>query len=82
MGFYGDKYTERGGEASITGAVNTVDVTHLLFLTPRDGFPQITAQQTGQGNFWVSAKDATTFTISFDNQPGAGTWYFDWYAEV
>ena len=72
--------TERKGTASITGAVNSVDVTHNLPSTPARVF--VTARQTGQGDYAVTARGATTFTITFATQPGASTWYFDWKAEV
>jgi hypothetical protein len=72
--------TENSGTASITGAVNTVDVTHGLAATPTRVFVQ--AQQTGQGDYAVTAKGATTFTITFATQPGASTWNFDWRAQV
>lgn len=68
------------GSATITGAVSLVVVTHSLGATPTRVFLQ--AQQSGQGDYWVSAKGTSTFTISFTNQPGASTWSFDWKAQV
>ena len=72
--------TENSGQASITGAVNSVNVTHNLASTPTRVL--VTAIQTGQGDFAVTAKGAATFTITFVTQPGASTWYFDWRAVV
>lgn len=72
--------TENSGTATITGAVNTVNVTHGLAATPTRVF--VTALQTGQGDYAVTTKGATTFTITFVTQPGASTWTFDWRAQV
>jgi len=56
-----------------------VVVTHGLSMTPTVAL--VTPKQDGQGKVWVSAIDSTSFLINFDNQPGASTWYFNWYAE-
>ena len=74
--------TEAHGRASVTGAVNGVWVEHGLVYTPREGFPQVTARQSGSGIFWVSYKNRTHFRIEFSNQPLDGWWSFEWYAEA
>lgn len=74
--------TEASGLASITGNVNGVWVAHGLIYTPNDGFPQVTALQGGQGDYWVGYKNATHFYIGFSYQPQAASWGFDWYAET
>jgi len=66
------------GVVSITGAVNSVTVVHNTILTPT--IISISPRQSGFNETWVSARNATTFTISFTNQPGGNTWYFDWEA--
>ena len=71
--------TENKGRQSITGAVNAVNVAHGLAGTP--DLVLINPEQDS-GNVWVTAKGAANFTINFDQQPGAATWYFQWYAEV
>lgn len=72
--------TENRGTASVTGAVNSVAVNHLLAGTPT--VVNVTPAQGGQGDWWVTGKGAAQFTINFVTQPGASTWYFDWSAEV
>lgn len=72
--------TENSGTATITGAVNTVVVNHGLVTTPTRVL--VTALQTGQGDYAVTARGATTFTITFVTQPGGSTWTFDWRAQV
>lgn len=72
--------TEKAATATITGSVNSVTVTHGLVTTPT--IVIVTGNNTGFGNYYVTSKGATTFTISFENQPGAQTWAFDWYAQT
>jgi hypothetical protein len=74
--------TEAQGRASITGPVNGVWVEHGLVWTPRDGFPQVTARQSGQGPYWVGYKNSTHFYIEFTNPPNDGWWSFEWYAQT
>lgn len=71
--------TEASGNQSITGAVNFVMFNHGLVSIPM--LVLVTPVQAGYGN-WSATATATQITISFDNQPGAATWYFHWYAEV
>ncbi len=71
---------ENSGTASYTGSSTSFTVSHGLARTPK--IVTVTPQQSGQGNVWVTDKNAATFTINFDNQPDTSTWYFDWYAEV
>jgi len=78
-------YSERHGIASITGAVNVVDVNHeLVDGTVTRYTLQIEALGNAMGAYYVSSKDQagtlTDFRITFANQPAAGTWYFDWNA--
>jgi hypothetical protein len=56
--------------------------TSSLKLWLRDLIFRHQARQTGQGVYAVTARDATSFTISFANQPGASTWEFDWRAQI
>ena len=72
--------TENSGSQTITGAVNTVDVTHGLVASPT--MVIVTGNNTLIGNSTVTAITSTTFTISFENQPDTRTWTFYWYAEV
>ncbi len=74
--------TEAWGLASVTGSVNEVWVAHGLVWTPRSGFPQVTARQSGPGAYWVGYKNTTHFSIEFNNPPNGGWWTFEWYAEV
>jgi hypothetical protein len=74
--------TEASGLASATGSVNGVWVAHGLVWTPRDGFPQITARQSGLGAYWLVTKNTTHFYIGFSNSPNDGWWTFEWYAEA
>ena len=74
--------TEAWGLAGITGPVNGVWVEHGLVWTPRSGFPQVTARQSGPGTHWVGYKNITHFYIEFSNQPHDAWWSFEWYAEV
>jgi hypothetical protein len=74
------KYSENSGTATVNGAVSSVTVNHGLAITPK--IVTVTPQQSGQGKVWVTNKNTATFTINFDTQSGASTWYFDWYAEV
>ncbi len=74
--------TEAWGLASVTGSVNEVWVEHGLVWTPRSGFPQVTARQSGPGAYWVGYKNTTHFSIEFNNPPNGGWWTFEWYAEV
>ncbi len=74
--------TEAWGLAMVTGSVNGVWVAHGLVRTPRVGFPQVTARQSGQGNYWVDSKNSTHFYIEFNNSPNAANWGFEWYAEA
>lgn len=69
---------EKWGTATVTGSVSSVVVAHGLSVTPSQ--VQITALQAGQGKYWVSSTGATNFTITFDTQPSASTWYFYWHA--
>lgn len=66
------------GQASITGAVNsvTVNYTHSYVLGGTIRSVTVTPQQVGQGLCWASAWTATNVTIAFETQPGASTWYF------
>ena len=74
--------TEAFGLTSVTGSVNGVWVEHGLVWTPRIGFPQVTARQSGQGTYWVGYKNSTHFYIEFSNPPNAAWWSFEWYAEA
>ena len=77
--------TENYGAQTITGAVSTVVVTHGLGsagygLTPT--VIVVTGNNTGIGYYVVTAVTTTTFTITFENQPGASEWKFYWYVRA
>jgi len=73
-------WTEKNcGVVSRTGSYTSVMVAHGLSKIPTVAL--VTPEQDGQGTVWVSAINNTSFLINFDNQPGADTWYFYWYAE-
>ncbi len=74
--------TEAWGLQMVTGSVNEVWVAHGLVRRPRVGFPQVTARQSGQGDYWVGFKNSTHFSIEFTNQPMGASWGFEWYAEA
>lgn len=76
------------GTVTVTGATNSVTVATNLVWWPWQVL--VTEEtQNGSGGFWISSKggsqggDSTvhgSFVISFENQPGASTWRFDWWA--
>jgi hypothetical protein len=74
--------TEAWGLAMVTGSVTQVWVEHGLVRTPKVGFPQVTARQSGQGSYWVGHKNSTHFSIEFSNPPMGANWGFEWYAEA
>jgi len=78
--WYGDKYTEIAANLSVTGAVNSFDIVHGLFLPPE--VIHVTAEQSGQGDYWISVVDATKITLSFTNQPGGSAWWFLVYIAI
>lgn len=73
--------SHNSGVAPVTGAVTTVVVTHGLWTTPV--VIEVSPEELpGAGAWAVTARGATTFTITFTNQPGASTWHFDWTAQT
>jgi hypothetical protein len=66
------------GTATVTGASTSVVVTHGY---PTPSTILVTARQLGQGGYAVTSRSLTTFTISFEVEPGENTWTFDWIAE-
>lgn len=72
--------TENSGAATITGAVNYVIINHGLVSAA--SCVVITSNNTGVGTSMVTIISVTQFQINFENQPGASTWTFYWYAEV
>jgi hypothetical protein len=72
--------TENTGTATITASETTVDVTHGLAAAPTRVILSPTADTDGKA-YWVSAKGASTFTITVDSASG-GDISFDWQAVV
>jgi len=72
--------TENNGTATITASATTVSVTHGLAATPTRVQLTPTTDTTGV-RYWVSAKGATTFTITI-NATAASDISFDWKAMV
>lgn len=68
--------TEARGTATIADAASTAVVTHGLSAAPTS----VVVTSRGSEAVWVSARTATTFTVS---RPGsAGALAFDWQAEI
>jgi len=77
--------TEASGSYEITGdGTNTSwSISHGLATTPSQVLITPTNSSMASATYWVSAKDATTFTITFSSAPASGTKLsFDWYAKV
>ncbi|MCK9327638.1 MAG: right-handed parallel beta-helix repeat-containing protein [Bacteroidales bacterium] len=72
--------TENTGTATITAAATTVNVIHGLAAAPTRVILSPTTA-TGGKDFYVSAKDATTFTITIDTEADEAI-SFDWQAVI
>jgi hypothetical protein len=72
--------TEKTGTATITAPATTVDVTHGLAAAPTGVLLSPTTATAGK-QYYVSAKDATTFTITIDSAAEADI-SFDWQAVI
>jgi parallel beta-helix repeat protein len=72
--------TENTGTATITAPATTVDVTHGLAAAPTRVLLSPTTATAGK-QYYVSAKDATTFTITIDSAAEADI-SFDWQAVI
>jgi hypothetical protein len=72
--------TENAGTAIITTGQTSVDVTHGLAATPIRVLLTPTTATAGK-QYYVSAKDATTFTITIDSAAEADI-SFDWQAVI
>jgi hypothetical protein len=57
-----------------TEAISTVTILHGLDITPTHA-PMITMETSGFGTVWVSARNATTFTINVET---GGTYEGSW----
>lgn len=69
---------QSSGTATLTSGRTFVNVSHGLYTTPAS--VEITATSDTLGNrFWISAKGATTFTITTNTAPGSPV-TFDWRA--
>lgn len=68
------------GTATVTAGNTTVDVTHGLGATPARVFLSPTTDTLG-ARWWVSAKTATTFTISLHTNQASDV-SFDWRAQA
>jgi hypothetical protein len=78
--FGGCKFDEKSGTATVVATNTSVVVTHGLTTTPTR--VQLTpTTDTGGKRYWVSAKGATTFTITIDSALGTDI-TFDWRAET
>jgi hypothetical protein len=73
-----DKRCENSGTATILSGQTSVTVTHDLYSTPSR---VIVTPRGNVGSVWVSARDATSFTINCSTAPGADT-VVDWWASV
>jgi len=72
--------TENSGTATITAGQTSVNVTHNLAATPTR--VQLTpTTDTGGKRYWISAKGASTFTITIDSTYTSDI-IFDWRAIV
>ena len=72
--------SNKTGTATITAGTTTVEVTHGLAATPTHVLLSPTTA-TGGKDFYVSAKGATTFTITIDSAHSADI-SFDWSAVI
>lgn len=72
--------TENSGTATVTAGTTSVNVTHGLATTPTRVILTPTTD-TGGKRYWVSAKGATTFTITIDSTHTSDI-SFDWRAQV
>jgi parallel beta-helix repeat protein len=72
--------TENTGTATITTGQTTVDVTHGLAAAPTRVLLSPTTATAGK-QYYVSAKGATTFTITIDSAADADI-SFDWQAVI
>lgn len=72
--------TKTFGTATITASATTVDVTHGLAAAPTRVIITPTTATAGK-DYYVSAKDATTFTITIDSAADADI-SFDWQAVI
>ena len=72
--------TENSGTTTVTTGQTTVDVTHSLGTTPTRIQLTPTTDTAGK-RYWVSAKGATTFTITIDSTHTSDI-LFDWRAVV
>jgi hypothetical protein len=70
--------TENSGTAVIPAGQTSVTVNHGLATTPSK---VIVTPRGNIGAVWVSARDATSFTVNCSTAPSADT-IIDWYAEV
>ena len=72
--------TENSGTATITAGQTSVAVTHGLAATPTRVILTPTTDTAGR-RYWVSAKGATTFTITIDSTYTSDI-TFDWRAQI
>ena len=72
--------TENSGTSTITAAQTSIDVTHSLVSTPSRIQLTPTTDTAGK-RYWISAKGATTFTITIDSTHTSDI-SFDWRAAV
>jgi len=73
--------TENSGTATVLNTTTTIVVAHGLAAAPTRVL--VTARLwSNAAKAWVTAIDATNFTINVDADPGVGTAIFDWKAQV
>src|SRR5205823_1607290 len=71
------KNTTNGAGASVAAGTSSVTVTHGLGVAPLRVYLSPTSDTQGR-RWWVSAKGATTFTISLDSNAVTNPITFDW----
>lgn len=75
--------TENRGSFQITSAATSVSVSHGLGITPTVDHIRLTPRDSmgAATKFWVSAADASTFTVNVNSAPGA-TITFGWSIDL
>ena len=67
------------GSATIASGSTSIAVTHNVGYAPDvANIIVVPTKLSSSGKWWISAVSSTTFTISVDADPGAGTAVFGW----
>ena len=82
FGYNNEKYREKGFMGD--GSATTVNVTHELGSVPSIVLisPMNDDMQDTSGEYYISAKDATTFTVTFKTAPPAAWHVFYWCVKL